>query len=218
MATTALSDSFGWRGGQAGVQHDVQELTGQLLDALDRSLAGTSGAGLVSHLFKFKTVSRVLCHTCGQLSVREEDQVGLPLPVADSNTLHAALAAMTRAEALTGANQNQYRCSSAACGGVKRDAARSYALASLPPLLLLNLNRYAWNAQLRSQSLGLSRPLCFSREVFCFSWLSNCPVSFPIPPCPFFQWRACQAKPCLRLSSGVGPGAVHERRPGPARR
>ena len=141
-STSALTNSFGWGGGAVAVQQDVFELTTQLLDALERSLKGTSGASLITDLFKFKMVNRIRCSECHGMSAREEEYMGMPLTVQGCASLHDALAQTCALELFTGANL--YRCSMG-CDNRKTEAARSTAFRSLPDILMMNLNRFTWN-------------------------------------------------------------------------
>lgn len=53
ISTQDLTQSFGWQSNQLGQQHDVAELNRILIDAIGRSLKGTSAANLVSDLYRF---------------------------------------------------------------------------------------------------------------------------------------------------------------------
>lgn len=64
-STGRLTDSFGWKGNEAFVQHDVQELNRVLYDAIDHSLKRTDEADLIPRLFGGMFVNKVVCKSCG---------------------------------------------------------------------------------------------------------------------------------------------------------
>jgi hypothetical protein len=59
VSTQDLTKSFGWKGNDVGVQHDITELNRVLFDALHRSLAGTSGAELIPSLYRGMLVRNI---------------------------------------------------------------------------------------------------------------------------------------------------------------
>lgn len=114
-------------------------------------------------------VNRIRCAQCKNISQREEEYLGLPvrlfiltclsilftliplfLPrslfgqvtVQGCSTLHQALSRSCALEHFSGSNL--YRCSMG-CGNQKTEASRSSVFRSLPPVLMLNLNRFTWN-------------------------------------------------------------------------
>jgi len=59
VSTQALTKSFGWKGNDVGVQHDITELNRVLFDALHRSLVGTSGQDLIPSLYRGTLVRNI---------------------------------------------------------------------------------------------------------------------------------------------------------------
>jgi len=59
VSTQQLTLSFGWKGNHLGVQHDITELNRVLMDAIHRSLAGTSDSVLVTDLFEGVFVNKL---------------------------------------------------------------------------------------------------------------------------------------------------------------
>ena len=60
ISTSLLTESFGWKNNDIGVQHDVTELNRVLIDAIQRSLLDVpSGEQLIPSLFNGTTVNRL---------------------------------------------------------------------------------------------------------------------------------------------------------------
>ena len=187
VSTSDLTDSFGWIGAEVFQQQDVFELTQLLLDALERSLVGTSHSNLVM-LFKGRFVNRVLCKECKLVSFREEDFLGLPLSVQNCENLHQGLKMMTEVELFEG--KNQYFCSTCC---KKTDAAKSTVFKHLPEILMINLNRFTWNE--KGQRCKLTHKCAFPLELDMEPYLEkNLPIAELVfgnmkPPCPAYFMR-----------------------------
>lgn len=94
MSTRALTDAFGWKGSQSVQQHDVHELNRMLLDVLERALRRTPQSTLVHRLYGGTSTTSLCCSACGTARHQTETLLDLPLPVRDTLSLHAALAAL----------------------------------------------------------------------------------------------------------------------------
>ena len=142
VTTTALTRAFGWGGADAFQQHDVQELAKVLIDALERSLAGTPRATLVSDLFKGTCMDFVRCEECGAERSRADDFTDLQLPVKPFGATEAlgsvaeALDEYFRAEVMDGTDKVE--CVRCAC---KTRSAKGLKLSQPPYLLQLLLKR-----------------------------------------------------------------------------
>ena len=86
VSTTSLTDSFG-AGYNVHQQHDVSELNRILIDAIDRSLKGTSEEQLIPSVFRGQMVNETLCKECRNLSQRFESFYDLTLTVEGSKNL-----------------------------------------------------------------------------------------------------------------------------------
>eukprot|EP00467_Chlorarachnion_reptans_P025390 CAMPEP_0114531470 /NCGR_PEP_ID=MMETSP0109-20121206/26081_1 /TAXON_ID=29199 /ORGANISM="Chlorarachnion reptans, Strain CCCM449" /LENGTH=1498 /DNA_ID=CAMNT_0001714333 /DNA_START=115 /DNA_END=4611 /DNA_ORIENTATION=+ len=140
VSTKQLTDSFGWKGGQANVQHDIHELNRILIDALHKSLQTTKCARLCDSLYKAEQVTRINCMECGYLSERKEVYMDLTLPVQESPNVVESLRELTQFEVMHGSEQ--YRCSRC---NKKVDAVRATKLINTPEILTLSLARFVFN-------------------------------------------------------------------------
>ncbi len=144
ISTEALTDAFGWQGGEAYQQHDVSELNRILLDSIQRALAactrGPTGKRLVDDLFAGSQVHQLRCCSCGYVSERKESMLDLSVAVEGFASLEDSLRHYLAVEHLTG--DNRWRC-----GGClqKVDAQRRVCLTAAPPILTLCLMRFTYN-------------------------------------------------------------------------
>jgi ubiquitin C-terminal hydrolase len=170
VSTQDLTQSFGWQSNQLGQQHDVAELNRILIDAIGRSLKGTSAASLVSNLFGYKhiycvhdlfseketfrfmmhffffrifsgSISNIIqCSECGYRSQRLEEFIDVTIQTEGFGSLLQSLDNYVQVEHMSGANQ--YRCSG--CNN-KVDAQKRACFGSLPPILTFSFMRFRFD-------------------------------------------------------------------------
>lgn len=143
VSSEAVTRSFGWTTEQVGQQHDAQELFTVLLPALKESLKGTSGENLIRDLLHIKTVQTITCSGCKNATEIEAEESTLFAHVEGfQKGLEESLQGMfCIPEWMTG--DDQYSCDK--CQG-KRNAMKSIRIRSLPPLLMIALNRFTCSA------------------------------------------------------------------------
>ena len=76
VGTIELTRSFGWRGVEAFLQHDVQEFNRVLQEKLEDKMKGTAADGEVQRLFCGKMKSYIKCIDVDFESSRTEDFYG----------------------------------------------------------------------------------------------------------------------------------------------
>ncbi|EQC29321.1 hypothetical protein SDRG_12990 [Saprolegnia diclina VS20] len=139
--TTSLTRSFGWTSTDALQQHDVHELYHVFLDALDASLQGVPDKSLVKDLYQGTLKDSVQCVTCGHESSHLDSFLDLSLGVPSTPTsVEEAIATFLAPERLV--EDNQRICD--LCG-TKQNAIKQLSLAQLPPIITLQLKRFAWD-------------------------------------------------------------------------
>ncbi|EQC29309.1 hypothetical protein SDRG_12978 [Saprolegnia diclina VS20] len=139
--TTSLTQSLGWTSTDALQQHDVHELYHVFLDALDASLQGGPDKSLVKDLYQGTLKDSVQCVTCGHESSHLDSFLDLSLGITSTATsVEEAIAAFLARERLV--EENQRICD--LCG-TKQNAIKRLSLAQLPPILTLQLKRFAWD-------------------------------------------------------------------------
>jgi len=146
VGTKALTKAFGWGGAEAFTQHDVQELTLTLFDALEKSDYGLRRFAAINALWKGKQSSFIQPLTMTspeQRHVRFEQFLDIQVPVAGMATLEAALKQVTATEELTG--ENQWFCDEL---NQKVNAVRGTCFEELPKYLTLHLLRFLFDTQL----------------------------------------------------------------------
>ena len=139
-STRALTASFGWSRAETFTQHDVQELCRVLFDCLSRF-----GSPVDAH-FRGELRSTLRCECCGHTSSRHEPFGDVQLDISRSTDVCGALADFVASERLDG--DNAWRCE--VCGE-HVPAHKELSFASLPPLLMLQLKRFEYDAARRSR-------------------------------------------------------------------
>lgn len=89
VSTEALTTSFGWSKNDERVQHDVQELSRKLFDAMELSLVGTRGETIIRDLYLGTTANIIKCLQCNKVSERREEFRDLSIPVIGHFNLQA---------------------------------------------------------------------------------------------------------------------------------
>ena len=211
VSARPLIASFGWSQADAFQQHDVQELCRVLFDALERSGGGGSGggggggggggvcggvcgAGSLGRLFQGQLRSTLRCPHCGHESARTEAFSDVQLDIAAASTLAAALEHFVAEEVLDG--DNAWQCDG--CG--RRVAARkSVRFDALPPLLMIQLKRFTYDAaemRLRKLHHRVEFPLSLSM------------ARYRTPPSPSAAAAAAAAAQAVAAAATEGGGAA----------
>ena len=89
---------FQWQGMDGRVQHDAHELNRLLIDALERSLKGTSGESLCQRLYQGELRNQTKCLSCNIASGRQECYYDILLQVVGLSDMAASLRSYTVAE------------------------------------------------------------------------------------------------------------------------
>uniref|UniRef100_A0A6B2KWJ0 USP domain-containing protein n=1 Tax=Arcella intermedia TaxID=1963864 RepID=A0A6B2KWJ0_9EUKA len=140
LSTENLTQSFKWESWQTREQHDVHELNRVLFDAIERSLAHTSGKNLLQSLYNGVQVNKIICRTCLSVSERTETFQDIGIPVYHYNGVEESFMSIVTPEPLVG--DNQYFCDTCLR---KVDADRSVTFRKVPPILNLCLGRFEYN-------------------------------------------------------------------------
>ncbi|CAI5439140.1 unnamed protein product [Caenorhabditis angaria] len=138
-------------------QQDAQEFALMLFDALDRNLQlhpnGNPIRERIKNLYMGSTCSRIFCE-CGMSSERLEVSTSLQLNIDGHATLLDALSANFGVEKL-----DDYKCSEC---GQKGRVSRMSDYAELPPVVIIQLNRYKYTSKGRQK---LKTTLAYPREI-----------------------------------------------------
>lgn len=143
VETTDLTKSFGWDSTEAWQQHDIQELTRVLFDALEQKFKNTKHADLINNLYEGKMIDYVKCLECETEKSREDTFLDIPLPVKPFGSTSAyesieeAMKGFVMPETLDG--NNQYFCEKC---DKKCDAHKGLKFKKFPYLLTLHLKRF----------------------------------------------------------------------------
>lgn len=164
ISTQDVTDSFGWRGSQAQVQHDAHELNQILLDAIEKSLKDTRKSDLANVVYEGHLVRRTFCLDCEYCSTREESFLNCLVDVEGIPDLYKSFEQSIKPDYLVA--DNKYYCEKC---GKKSDAKRSMAYTKLPDVLVVGLKRFVFDFQLRFTLFFL---LLLVRNCFFFPSLS----------------------------------------------
>lgn len=148
VETTDLTKSFGWDSTEAWQQHDIQELTRVLFDALEQKFKNTKQADLINNLYEGKMIDYVKCLECETEKSREDTFLDIPLPVRPFGSTNAyesieeAMKGFVTPETLDG--NNQYFCEKC---DKKCDAHKGLKFKKFPYILTLHLKRFDFDYQ-----------------------------------------------------------------------
>ncbi|EGT51298.1 hypothetical protein CAEBREN_11655 [Caenorhabditis brenneri] len=138
-------------------QQDSQEFGTKLFNALERCLPehpnGSDTEKRMRNLFTGATADRIVCQ-CGQRSENETPAISIQLNIEGYTTLLDALDANFREEKL-----DDFTCSEC---NEKGNATKQADYIKLPPVLIIQLNRYKYTAKGRQK---LKTPLAYPREI-----------------------------------------------------
>jgi ubiquitin C-terminal hydrolase len=137
---TAFCYSFKEVDGQptnTAIQHDAHEFLNILFERLEKAFEETPYKYLMQNIFGGKTCSQAICSNCGHVSSVYEDYCTLSLEIKNQNTLEEALEKFISESAVS-----DYRCSHCE---QKVDVARRTVISTLPNILIVHLQRFAFN-------------------------------------------------------------------------
>ncbi|CCD12303.1 unnamed protein product [Trypanosoma congolense IL3000] len=179
--TTELTESFGWSSNDSFVQHDVHELTCELLDKLEIKLGGVRKSdngftmkeiesNAISKLFVGVLENFVRVVEVGYYGAREQLFYDLQLVVKGTANIYDSLDRFFQVEILDGKNkyclehdgQKTYHC-----------AEKGVRLKLLPPILILHLARFDYDPQ-RGETKVLSR-WAYYRELDLSRYMPHAP-------------------------------------------
>ncbi|KAH9601422.1 Ubiquitin carboxyl-terminal hydrolase 7 [Trypanosoma melophagium] len=162
--TTELTESFGWSSTDSFVQHDVHEMTCELLDNLENKLNQVNNPekgiettqvknNAISRLFVGVLESFVRVDEVNYYGAREELFYDLQLVVKNTTNIYMSLDKFFQVEVLDG--KNKYCLESDGKKSYHR-AEKGVRLKLTPPIMLLHLTRFDYDLE-RGESKVLSR-------------------------------------------------------------
>ncbi|KAK4048743.1 ubiquitin-specific protease ubp15 [Microbotryomycetes sp. JL221] len=166
VGTTELTKSFGWKGFDSFLQHDVQEFNRVLQDKLEEKMKGTSVDGEVKRLFSGTTKMFVKCIDIDFESARSEPFYDIQLNVKNLRNLEESFQDYIQVETLEG--DNKYNAE----GFGLQDARKGVAFESFPPVLHLQLKRFEYDMQ-RDQNVKINDRHEFPLEIDLSAYLDE---------------------------------------------
>ncbi|GAA5992402.1 hypothetical protein JCM11641_002734 [Rhodosporidiobolus odoratus] len=158
VGTTELTKSFGWKGFDSFLQHDVQEFNRVLQDKLEMKMKGTVADGAIKKLFSGTMKSYVKCIDIDFESARTEDFYDIQLNVKNLKNLEESFKDYIQVETLDG--ENRYNAE----GFGLQDAKKGVIFESFPPVLHLQLKRFEYDMQ-RDQNVKINDRHEFPLEI-----------------------------------------------------
>ncbi|GAA5900428.1 uncharacterized protein JCM6883_002840 [Sporobolomyces salmoneus] len=158
VGTTELTKSFGWKGFDSFLQHDVQEFNRVLCDKLETKMKGTQADGAIKRLFSGTMKSYVKCIDIDFESARTEDFYDIQLNVKNLKNLEESFKDYIQVETLEG--ENKYNAE----GFGLQDAKKGVIFESFPPVLHLQLKRFEYDMQ-RDQNVKINDRHEFPLEI-----------------------------------------------------
>ena len=143
VTTSELTkEGFGWKDGDARIQHDLDALYNELVDAVSRSLVKTSGENLQHRLLEVRTSNSIVTITDPPyISTRNDQGFSLQIPsIKGVPDLTTALDNYFTTEHLDDGNP-VYKPDSGPFAGTTVPADRVTKLDSLSPILMISVNR-----------------------------------------------------------------------------
>ncbi|GAA6033904.1 hypothetical protein NBRC10512_001767 [Rhodotorula toruloides] len=158
VGTTELTKSFGWKGFDSFLQHDVQEFNRVLCDKLETKMKGTQADGAINRLFCGKMKSYIKCINIDYESARSEDFYDIQLNVKNLRNLEESFRDYIQVETLEG--ENRYNAE----GFGLQDAKKGVIFEEFPPVLHLQLKRFEYDMQ-RDQNVKINDRHEFPLEI-----------------------------------------------------
>lgn len=147
--TTELTKSFGWKGFDSFLQHDVQEFNRVLCDKLETKMKGTAADGEIKNLFAGSMKSYIKCINIEYESARSEEFYDIQLNVKGLRGLEDSFKDYIQVETLEG--ENKYNAE----GFGLQDAKKGVIFETFPPVLHLQLKRFEYDFQ-KDQNVKVS--------------------------------------------------------------
>lgn len=173
IQTHDLTKSFGWNSDDAFQQHDVQELSRVMFDALEKMFKGTEQHNLINELYQGKVKDYVKCLECHTENARVDVFLDVPLcirPFGSEKTfesVEAALDAFIQPEILD--ENNKYLCTK--CNKMCK-AHKGLKFESFPYILSLQLKRFDFDYSTMSR-FKLSNTVTFPEILNVKKYLHN---------------------------------------------
>jgi ubiquitin carboxyl-terminal hydrolase 7 len=139
VSTRDLTHSFGWSSLDAFTQHDIQEFSRVLTDAIDSKMKNTPVEDTMNRLFRGRSMAYIKCKNVSYTSTRTEDFLDLSLNVKGFKNIYESFKNYVEEESLDG--DNQYR---AGRFGLQ-DATKGTTFVELPPVLQIQLKRFEYD-------------------------------------------------------------------------
>eukprot|EP00347_Sterkiella_histriomuscorum_P012213 403369461 len=139
VRTFELLNAFGWNAEQMNQQHDVNEFFLVLSDTLEQQMNNTTVSGTYANLFEGISENVIQCLNVDYESSKQDKFNCLQLSMNDSDSIEDSIQNYVKAEELKG--DNQY----AAEGHGKQDARKYIRFKKLPPVLQVQVNRFAYD-------------------------------------------------------------------------
>jgi len=147
--TSRLTESFGWsdENAEASVQQDLAELASLLREMLEAKMKGTPSEGTTMKLFRGARQSVMASkdeqNSSKQRETFEDLQLEVPAHEADQWSLYDAFEKYTVREEMV--EPNQWKVELPDGRAVYKDAWRYTEFVEFPPVLMIQLNRFAMN-------------------------------------------------------------------------
>jgi len=141
IATTEITQSFGWNSSESFMQHDVQEFNRILLELIERKMLNTPAEGTIRDIFVGKTKSYIKCMNVNYESSRSEEFYDIQLNVKGCRNLKESFEDYVREEILE--KENKYM----ADGHGLQDAKKGVIFETLPPVLQIQLKRFDYDME-----------------------------------------------------------------------
>lgn len=158
--TKGLTRSFQWHKNEVLYQHDIQELTRILFEAIEESLLLNSNNmnslknnSFIKELFLGNMDNVIKCLKCNNESTRKEDFLDLSLPVINqfenikNSSLEMGFKNMFKQEVLC--DENKYYCET--CKEKVEKALKFTRINILPKVLMIQLNRFTYDYEKNSR-------------------------------------------------------------------
>ena len=146
VSSVGLTDSFGWTAADVMRQHDAQELLRVLTDSLSEHIEKVEKnphSNFIKKLFRFELVRYTRCLDMEYESTHTEECYDVSLTVKDKANLAESLHDYFKEEVLDG--DNKFRVEFKDGRKELHTVARGARLRSLPPVLILHLNRFEFD-------------------------------------------------------------------------
>lgn len=142
IKTETLQQSFGWNKSNAWYQQDTHEFYCLLMEAIEKKARQYGSPNIVSGLFQGELLQYIQCKHIQFKSERKELFKDIQVRVQECSSLQESLKILTEPVELTG--DNQYMTDDRFG---KQDALKGITFISLPDVLIIHLERYAYDPE-----------------------------------------------------------------------